>query len=29
MNAKPNRALTIKEGQGIVAQNDYKMMPRR
>jgi hypothetical protein len=28
-DAKPNRVLTIKEGQGIVEQKDYKIAPRR
>jgi hypothetical protein len=28
-DAKPNRVLTIKEGQGVVEQKDYKIAPRR
>jgi hypothetical protein len=28
-DAKPNRVLTIKEGQGVIAQKDYKVAPRR
>jgi hypothetical protein len=28
-DAKPNRVLTIKEGQGVVAQKDYKTAPGR
>jgi enediyne biosynthesis protein E4 len=28
-DAKPNRVLTIKEGQGVIEQRDYKIAPRR
>ncbi len=28
-NAKPNRVLTIKEGQGVVEQKEYKITTRR